>query len=166
LEKAAWCNGTSTVAADARFYGNSSVPLVKKLGGNANEYSVSIECEGVYIKTQGELTGAQLEALVWLIKHIRAEIKRMYGYELPNTRDSIVGHCEITPKTRSNCPGQRFQWDELMALLQEEPVRTGKILYRVQVGAFSVRANAENVLDKLKANGFEGFITEEILEEG
>lgn len=33
-----------------------------------------------------------------------------------------------------------------------------KVLYRVQVGAFSVRQNAVNMLDKLKKAGFEGFI--------
>ena len=32
-------------------------------------------------------------------------------------------------------------------------------LYRVQVGAFSVKQNAENMLAKLKQAGFEGFIT-------
>lgn len=33
------------------------------------------------------------------------------------------------------------------------------VLYRVQVGAFAVRANAEAMLAKLKAAGFDGFIT-------
>jgi N-acetylmuramoyl-L-alanine amidase len=32
-------------------------------------------------------------------------------------------------------------------------------LYKVQVGAFQDRANAEELVKKLKANGFEGFIT-------
>lgn len=32
-------------------------------------------------------------------------------------------------------------------------------LYRVQVGAFSIKQNAENLLAKLKQAGFEGFIT-------
>lgn len=36
---------------------------------------------------------------------------------------------------------------------------TGKI-YRVQVGAYSVRANAEAMLAKLKAAGFDGYIRE------
>ena len=43
---------------------------------------------------------------------------------------------------------------------QEAPAKTettGK-LYRVQVGAYAVRANAEAMLNKLKAAGFEGFI--------
>lgn len=35
-------------------------------------------------------------------------------------------------------------------------------LYRVQVGAFSNKANAEALLGKLKAAGFDGFIVEEI----
>ena len=34
------------------------------------------------------------------------------------------------------------------------------ILYRVQVGAFRVKANAEAQLEKLKAAGFDGFIVE------
>lgn len=33
------------------------------------------------------------------------------------------------------------------------------VLYRVQVGAYAVRQNAENMLAKLKAAGFDGFIT-------
>ena len=38
-----------------------------------------------------------------------------------------------------------------------EPADPG-ILYRVQVGAYSVKANAEDMVQKLKAAGFEGFI--------
>lgn len=34
------------------------------------------------------------------------------------------------------------------------------VLYRVQVGAFSVRENAEKMLEKIKAFGFDGFIVE------
>lgn len=33
-------------------------------------------------------------------------------------------------------------------------------LYRVQVGAFAVRANAEKMLQRLKDAGFDGFIRE------
>lgn len=38
-----------------------------------------------------------------------------------------------------------------------EPAQ-GDTLYRVQVGAFAVRANAEKMLEKLKAAGFAGFV--------
>ena len=41
----------------------------------------------------------------------------------------------------------------------EEPkADTEQVLYRVQVGAFSVRANADRMLDRLKKAGFAGFI--------
>ena len=42
---------------------------------------------------------------------------------------------------------------------QPKPAAADK-LYRVQVGAFAVRANAEKMLAKLKAAGFDGFIRE------
>lgn len=49
------------------------------------------------------------------------------------------------------------------AKAQEQPADgattdTGDVLYRVQVGAFSVRANAEKMLDRLKSAGFTGFV--------
>ena len=41
----------------------------------------------------------------------------------------------------------------------EEPKADAEqVLYRVQVGAFSVRANADRMLEKLKAAGFAGFV--------
>ena len=41
-----------------------------------------------------------------------------------------------------------------------QPQPTGK-LYRVQVGAYSVKANADAMLQKLKAAGFDGYIKSE-----
>jgi hypothetical protein len=40
----------------------------------------------------------------------------------------------------------------------EMPAGNDKKYYRVQVGAFSSKANAESMLKKLKAAGFDGFI--------
>jgi hypothetical protein len=37
--------------------------------------------------------------------------------------------------------------------------RENKPLYRVQVGAYTVKANAQEMQKKLKAKGFESFIT-------
>jgi N-acetylmuramoyl-L-alanine amidase CwlA len=39
------------------------------------------------------------------------------------------------------------------------PAPEEKVLYRVQVGAYSVKSNAEAMLTKLKKAGFDGFIT-------
>ena len=41
--------------------------------------------------------------------------------------------------------------------LKEEP-KEEKYIYRVQVGAYSVKQNAENMLARVKASGFDGFI--------
>ena len=50
------------------------------------------------------------------------------------------------------------------AARQEAPKPTepaqGDTLYRVQVGAFAVRANAEKMLNRLKKAGFSGFIVQ------
>lgn len=44
---------------------------------------------------------------------------------------------------------------------------TKRVIYRVQVGAYSKRQNAVNTLNKLKKAGFEGFITKvELTDEG
>lgn len=42
---------------------------------------------------------------------------------------------------------------------QKPETNTGK-LYRVQVGAFAVKSNAENMMKKLKADGYDAFIVE------
>lgn len=47
--------------------------------------------------------------------------------------------------------------DETPAV-KEEPKKEESKLYRVQVGAYSKKANAEAMLQKLKAAGFDGFI--------
>lgn len=156
LKKMAWCNGTSTAKGESKYFGNSTVDLVRSLGGNANEYSVSIECEGMWSETLGALTDAQLEAVAWLVGYIQAEVKKIWNHTILSDRRYIVGHNEISPKTRPNCPGQKFPWDKLMAKLIFTPQPT--TIYRVQLGAFGVKANAEALLDKLKAAGFEGII--------
>lgn len=40
----------------------------------------------------------------------------------------------------------------------EQPTTTSNTIYRVQVGAYSVKANAENMVKKLKADGYDAII--------
>ena len=44
--------------------------------------------------------------------------------------------------------------------VEEKKVETKKTLYRVQVGAFSVKANADAYVKKLKADGYDAFVVE------
>ena len=66
------------------------------------------------------LTEAQIAAAVWLIKHIQAEVKRLFGYEMPLTRERIIGHNQINPVNRPNCPAN-IQWNIIVAGLQTAP---------------------------------------------
>lgn len=56
--------------------------------------------------------------------------------------------------------GVTFQEKEQPKPVEPEKPATNK-LYRVQVGAFAVRENAEKMLQRLKDAGFEGFIRED-----
>lgn len=158
LEKMAWCNGTDTNKNSLRYWGHSTVELVGRLGGNANWYSVSIECEGYYAQTKGALTEPQLKAVVGLIRHIREEVKRVYNHTIPLDRRHLVGHFEINPKTKPSCPGESFPWEQLVQLLQQdEPQDTSqeKALYGVvrQVVALSSRTAAESYAANLNKSG-------------
>lgn len=90
-------------------------PLVKmRTNVNPNLYCVSIECAGYWSKTKGKLTEKQLQAAAELTKHIVAEVKRIYGVEIPIDRQHMIGHCEINTVTRPHCPGELFPYDELI----------------------------------------------------
>lgn len=158
LDKMAWCNGTATDASDNRYYGHSTVALVRQRGGNANQYSVSMECEGYYSRTQGALTDKQLDALVWLIRKIQSDVKAQYGNTIPFDRAHIVGHYEINPKTKPHCPGERFPWDTLIGRLKEGQAGT---LYRVQSGAFTLRSGADILAAKLQAKRHETILVKD-----
>lgn len=118
LRDTAWCNGTSVNPADSIYYGYATAKLVKERKTNANYFTISIENEGYYSKTRGELTRAQLNAEVELIRYIIAEVKRIWGVTIPIDRDHIIGHYEVTPRNKPHCPGEKFQWDELLRQLK------------------------------------------------
>jgi N-acetyl-anhydromuramyl-L-alanine amidase AmpD len=113
----AWANGTTTNGnnMDNR---HSTIAEVRERNVNANLFTVSISFEGIFEDTQGALAEKQLSSAVWLINHIRGEVKRIYGFEIPSARSNIVGHNEITPINRPNCPGEKFPYDELLRRLR------------------------------------------------
>ena len=119
----AWANGT-TRNGDNRDSKHSPLQVVRDRGVNANLYTVSIGFEGRLAQTNGALTNVQFEAGVWLIAHIREEINRLYsvrGTGFPFDRKHIVGHHEITPRTRPNCPGPQFPFDAIVQYLNKTP---------------------------------------------
>jgi len=120
IRKAAWVNGTSLDPAENKYYGNSLLKIVRERKTNANFFSVGIEHEGIYAQTKGLLSDAQLDASIWLHKYIITEIKRIYGTDIILDREHIVGHYQVDPIRKPNCPGQKFQWDVLLNALKGE----------------------------------------------
>jgi len=153
LTDGAWCNGTSLTVGNKRYYGSATNPIVKSRRTNANYYTYSIE----FVDKDGSgITQAQIDSGIELIKYIIAENKKLYGVDIPIDRQHIVGHCEINPITKPLCPGKLFPWNKIMAGLV--PQSQDDYIYRVQVGAFSNKNNAENLKAELNSKGYPAYI--------
>ena len=116
IKDTAWANGT-TNDGQARCNSHSLLEAVRSRGINANLYTISIGFEGRHVYTRGTLSPKQFNAAVDLIKHIRAEVKRIWRMDIPLTDTGIVGHKSITPRHRPNCPGVKFPFDDILASL-------------------------------------------------
>ena len=115
IEDNAWANGIST-----KDIMNATATIVREMGVNPNWYSVSIEHEGVYSKTHGKLTDNQLEATIWLHQYIIEYVKRKWNIEIPIDRKHILGHCEISPRRKPNCPGEGYPFDQIIQSLKSK----------------------------------------------
>ncbi len=58
-----------------------------------------------------------------------------------------------------SCPGT-YLYERMGQIADDVNKRLCGKLYRVQIGAFSSKTNAENYLEKAKKAGFDGFIVE------
>ncbi len=113
IEDTAWGNGTNVDSTDRRYYKNSTLELIRTKGGNANQYTISIEFEGL-ANENGELTDVQFNTGVELVKYIVSEVKRIYGTDIEIDAETLVGHCHITPKHKPNCPGKLFPFEKMI----------------------------------------------------
>ena len=80
---------------------------------NPNYVSIGIENEDNTKEDVNFWTQEQLNTLVDLCRIL---IKQ---YSIPIDREHIVGHCEIDPIGKPNCPGSHFPWEEFMNYLKE-----------------------------------------------
>ena len=119
IEDNAWANGLNTSDIP-----KAKAAIVQGKGVNPNWYSVSIEHEGIYAQTKGALTAEQLESTIMLHRYIIAYVKDKYNKVIPADRQHILGHFEIDPRNKPNCPGEKFPWDYLIvALNRKETVK-------------------------------------------
>jgi len=132
----AWANGT-TNSNDTRDNRHSRLQAVRDRRTNANAYTISIGHEGHSGQTNGNLTLEQLNATVDLINHIKAEVRRIYGIEIPN--ENIVGHSDITPHWRPNCPGQGFPFDEIIDRLGKESAKVSNKNFNINGNPLEIK---------------------------
>lgn len=149
LEDSSWCNGTSVTSSSKIHYSKSSLPKVRNRKTNANYFTISIEHEGFSHESNGRLSPEQFEATVWLHKWIIAEVKRIYGIDIPVNREHLVGHYQVNPITKPFCPGKNFQWDELIRLLSKGGVSMTTKPWQVRLGEEAL----DNLSKKRDKNG-------------
>lgn len=116
LRNGAFCNGTSTNPTSNAYHKKSTSLNVQSRAFNANLYTVSIEFVG---NVNTKLTEAQLQTAVELIRHIHAEVKRIWGREIKLDRTHIIGHYEVVPETRGYC-GKKIQFNEIIEMLKKK----------------------------------------------
>ena len=112
----------------------------------------TLHIEVCYSKAGGEFEEASIEALRELVQYL------MKKYGIP--AEKVLRHYDLTGKY---CPWfyvDENRWAALHEYITATEVKPEK-LYRVQVGAFSSRKNAELYANRVKAAGFGAFIVEE-----
>jgi len=114
LDKTAWCQGISSSETAV-----SKSSIVRSRGVNPNLYAVGIEHEGFYSECKGCLTDAQKTASGKLIKYIGLKLKESFGVNFVFDREHIIGHCEVDPIDKPNCPGQNFPWTDVINIAKK-----------------------------------------------
>lgn len=110
IERMAWANGITQEQMQL-----ATAQVVHDMGVNPNLYSVSIEHEGY----DGNLTEEQFQASLWLHRYIRDSILTQWGKYFPLDTYHVIGHFQINPIQKANCPGPLFPWNRLYSALTE-----------------------------------------------
>lgn len=86
-----------------------------------NVHSISIEHEGFW---QDEWTAPMLETDIAVKKWCLEELTRAGHAPLARDEDLLVGHYQIDPRDRANCPGPNWPKATILAALKEEDMPT------------------------------------------
>lgn len=117
----------------------------------ANRNNGTIHIEVCYKQNSGEFEQVSKAALRELVQYLM----KKYGI----SADNVVRHYDLTGKYCPMYYVDETRWAALHEYITAPEVKPDK-LYRVQVGAFSSRQNAEAYMAKIKAAGFGAFIVE------
>lgn len=110
IERMAWANGIPQEQ-----FAQATAQVVRDMNMNPNLYTVSIEHEG----TDGDLTEAQFQSSVRLHRYIRDYVRGVWLKDFPLDTYHVLGHYQINPVQKPDCPGPKFPWARLYPTLVE-----------------------------------------------
>lgn len=150
----AWTSGGT--ASSATKYPNQ--------GGQNDAESITIEVANEKFAPEWTISAKAYESLIALC----ADICTRYGLtpSYDGTRDKVFTVHQMFAATA--CPGP-YILNKMNDIVQDvakrmgttpEPVQKG-VVYKVQLGAFTKKANATRLCNKLKKEGFDAFVVEE-----
>lgn len=130
-------------------------------GNDVDEDAITIEMANCKGAPNWEVSDAALAALIDLC----VDICNRYNIEKLIFTDKHTGNVVIHKWYQATaCPGPYLESkipyvvSEVNKRLNQSKIEPSDTLYRVQVGAFRNRANAEALLQKLKADGYDAII--------
>lgn len=116
----------------------------KKLAGLCEKHVKSLGQNSRGLKSGNHL---------YFIKHTSMPAVLLESFFIDNVKDKAIGDTVEEQKTLGTAYGT--------AILEYFGIKCKNTIYRVQVGAYSSKANAKNVVEKLRKAGFESIIVKE-----
>jgi LysM repeat protein len=135
----AWANGGGKEATWSGIIKTKSGAVL-----NPNLYTHAISREGFH----REMTIAQEKTLIYVAR-FRAE-----QHELPLVKESFIGHKDISPKARPNCPGSGLNWTKVLTGIMPPPTASTTVHTVVKGDVFIrlARQYGVTVAELAKAN--------------
>lgn len=110
INRTPWTNGNTNSPT-------SNLVLSMPAGMDINLITLSIEIEEYPgAGGQGDITEPQFWAVIYALKWMQVENKKLYGYTIPLYPDRIQPHSAIDSKGKPACPGPLFPWDRLYSV--------------------------------------------------
>ena len=142
--------------------------LVAELHLNASVLHNGRGCEVLYYSDAGKMVAQRIQDKLSTVFKNRGIQRRTGLYMLKSTKPTAVmiesffcdnsADCELAEKADvALLIAEGIHGGDIAAAPDEE--RPTGILYRVQTGAFAVKANAQRLLDELEDKGYDAFIT-------
>ena len=123
-----------------------------------NIFAKHVAAVGQNLRLYGAAPGVKLRPGLYVLKYTNMPAILNEGAFVDNKKDIQDWNDDAELKTLGIAYAKAAA--EFLGLTAKPVVQTKNVMYRCQVGAFSNKAYAEDMLEKLKAAGFSGYIVE------